>query len=191
MSEKTNLNITTNPRFNSVIVGGDNDILTNNKAACLVGCSNDTFVNITQDCKNICSSLDSQFIVGTIPEIEDSYGDSNDYDILTDFPNYINPYPLFLRSLAEIAFKKCGNGEFKIRMGLSRNIMRDNKGKWKGGWYINDCRCYLGEGFINNLKPFPFDFTSGKGIQVRYDTKKLSCYADIQNYFLDAYKVTS
>tara|TARA_Y100000991_G_scaffold215674_1_gene207350 strand:- start:872 stop:2146 length:1275 start_codon:yes stop_codon:yes gene_type:complete len=187
----TNLNITANPRFNSVILGGDSNILTNNKGACLVGCSNDAFVKITQDCKNICASLDSQYIVGHIPKIENLYGGSNDYDILTDFAGYHFDNIRFVRSLADITFKKCGNGDLKIRMGLSRNIMRDNKGTWKGGWYINDCRCYLGEGFINNLKPFPFDFTSGKGIQVRYDTKKLSCYADIQNNYLDAYRVTS
>ena len=189
--EKTRISLTSVPRFNSVVLGGNNKILTNNKGACLVGCSNDTFINISQDCGDFRTSLDSQFIVGVIPQTESSFGFSNDYDIVTDFGNYLYNSPYFLKSLLNVAFKNCGKGEFNVRMGLARNIMRDNKGYWKGGWYTDDCRCYLGEGFMNNLKPFPFDYYVGKGIQLRYDTKKLCCYADIQNDYNHSYRVTN
>ena len=178
-----------NPRFSLFYANGNNEIIENNKNSFLGSCNMNAELEIGKDFKYFNANIQNHYVSGFYPDIKTSFkGQHRDYQVVTNQlqDNHIR----LIKSLCRLSFKKCSDRELQIRIGVTETISRDLEGQFKGGWFIDDCREYYGEGFTNNIYPFIMNLLI-KGIQLRYINKKITYYFDIGNKLEDAYKVIS
>lgn len=166
------------------VVSNNKDILTNNKNSRYLGLSGTAFCTNSKKFENYSIKAEGLTTYGNVPfvhtSLNDNFGDSV-YQLQTDLPlNERQESISFSRAVTQICFNKLKNTDIKIIIGVNSFFSHDINYEFRGGWYKQNYRTYLGDGNIQNVQNIPL-MLDGVGIQLNYNTNNLLLYCDIIN----------
>jgi len=179
----------------TIAAGGDNKLSNNlpndsGNAVCLAGCDLRVFVDHVVACEGDCqrAKLGITLTGGQTTQAESHYDSTSDYQLAGKINNIgataKRSAIAFDRVVASLLFRCGQHSDFIMDIGLNKNIIQDNCGKYEAGWFKTGCE-YYGNGFEGFVNPFIWNKRT-KGCKLAYVAKGLECFAHYGNRENDA-----